>query len=480
MLSSRRVHVALLYKRTSNVVKTHAEKRDPKKMMPYKLNGFVWALKDSIPNIVLLPTSGELKADWLVHSQYYFNGEDVPFIQSVKPKCSDIQRCDSKDVPLAQETQDVLGNVASSYKGLIEQKIMDTVELLCKQLIDVRPEMNGMVDQLKVKVKKDVGVLRAAVVSCEMKLVDCPVVHEDISDLKNLTYRDTHHSTMKHLVNACAFVTNDIDDYMNIENDPSKYCLDNLTIGIKEDTQNGKLTVSLFEEQIANDNSYFDKLLKDENMNLDKLITDVTKSENKFDGNMNLDKLIADVTKSENKSASEVNVVKDDGKSILGKVFEVIGRIKKPRIFKQAPYTQKRPTTPQVKKKRKSPDVYEMLFKEWCWTKENVQVSLAPSELDGSQETLQPFKEVLRRHCKSNRNKVTVPTCMKCFLRNGVGPKQMYKFPWVTYGLVVDEHFCLALLGLDKNRRWWMLDDVAVTLTPLSVVTGISGQGTVY
>ncbi|GJY91397.1 hypothetical protein Tco_0506593 [Tanacetum coccineum] len=41
------------------------------------------AVRDSIPNLVLLPTSGEQKADWLVRSQYYFNGEDAPLIQSV-------------------------------------------------------------------------------------------------------------------------------------------------------------------------------------------------------------------------------------------------------------------------------------------------------------------------------------------------------------------------------------------------------------
>ncbi|GJX19698.1 hypothetical protein Tco_0222375 [Tanacetum coccineum] len=210
-------------------------------------------------------------------------------------------------------------------------------------------------------VEKDVGVLRAAVVSYEMNLGHCLVDQEDISDPKNLTYRDTQPSTMEHLVNACAFVspplplslkadkfvepaqvTSDIDDYMDIENDPSNYCLDNLSIGIEEDTQNGELTIRL-----------------------------------SHDGNMNLDNLIANATKSENKSLLmikeyEVNVVKGDGKPVLGKVFKVIGRIKKPRIFKQAPYMQQRPTTPQVKK------------------------------------------------------------------------KQMYKFPWVNYGLVVDEHFWLT------------------------------------
>ncbi|GJX18050.1 phospholipase-like protein [Tanacetum coccineum] len=114
--------------------------------------------------------------------------------------------------------------------------------------------------------------------------------------------------------------------------------------------------------------------------------------------------------------ASEVNVVKGDGKPVLGNVFENIGRIKKPGIFKQLPYMQQRPTTPQVKKKRKR----------------SIEFSLtAPSEHDCYQQTLQPFKEVLRRNCKSNPTKVTVPACMKSFFRN----------------------------GLDENRTWWMLDD---------------------
>ncbi|GJX94717.1 RNA-directed DNA polymerase, eukaryota, reverse transcriptase zinc-binding domain protein [Tanacetum coccineum] len=537
------------YKRTLNVVKIHAEKKDPKKMMTYNLNGFVWALKiwilesypkstlwwakqqdviprglawsnfnrfqktdynllfgqDSIPNLVLLPTSGELKADWWVRSQYYFKGEDAPFIQSVKPKCIDLQRCDSKvadyvnGVPLVQRTPRVLRNVGSSYKGLIEPKIIDTVYLLCKQLIDVRPEMEGMFDKLKSKVidtltttlesarnhaevveakvvncetnlvecplvEKDVGVLRVAVDSCDMNLVDCPVVHKENSEPKHFMFTDTQPSTMEHFLMHDTNDTN--DNYMDFDNNPSQYCLDNMSIGIEKDTQNGELTVTLYEEpqketakcsehtekmglrgedkQIANENSDFDTLLKD--------------------GNMNLDKLIADVTKSENKSlqmikASEVNVVKGDGKPVLGNVFENIGRIKKPGIFKQLPYMQQRPTTPQVKKKRKRFNNLNPI--EFSLT--------APSEHDCSQQTLQPFKEVLRRNCKSNPTKVTVPACMKSFLRNGIRPKQLYKFPWVKYGIVVDEHFCVITvydsmppskrnkkLPIQKNREFWI------------------------
>ncbi|GJX21109.1 hypothetical protein Tco_0223786 [Tanacetum coccineum] len=385
---------------------------------------------------VLLPTSGELKADWLVRSQYYFNGEDALFIQSVKPRCSDFQRCDSKVVDYVKAGQEDFPRLENVPVDVVQKQdctlveqakkptcstyvqvdevinrdvpLVQETQLLCKQLIDVRPEMNGMVDKFKSKgidtltttfesarkhaevveaevvnyetnlvecsvVEKDVGVLRAVVVSCEMNLVDCPVVQEDISDPKNLTHRDTQPSTMEHLVNACAFVIhplpfydslkadkfvetaqviNDKDDYMDIENDPSKYCLDNLTIGIEEDTQNGELTVSLYEEQIANENNDFDKLLK----------------------------------------ASKVNVVKGDGKPVLGKVFEAIGRIKKPIIFKQAPYMQQRPTTSQVKKKRK-----------------------------------RSFEDTIKA---------------------------------ILTSLVVDERFWLALLGLNGNRRGWMLGGV--------------------
>ncbi|GJR15974.1 hypothetical protein Tco_0798626, partial [Tanacetum coccineum] len=292
--------------------------------------------------------------------------------QAKKPTCSTYVQIDAvinQDVPLVQEMQDVLGN----------SKVIDTLTTTFKSTRKHAEVVASEVVNCETNlvecpvVEKDVGVLRVAVVSCEMKLFNCPVVQEDIFDLKNLTYRDTQPSTMEHLVNACAFfsppltfydslkadkfvepaqasyVTNDTDDYMEIKNDPSKYCLDNLTIGIEEDTQNGELT----------------------------------------DGNMNLDKFIADVTKSENKSlqmikASKVTVVKGDGKPVLGKVFEAIRRIKKPGFFKQTSYMQQRPETPQVKKKRKR---FNNL--------KPIDFSLsAPSDLDGSQETLQPFKEV--------------------------------------------------------------------------------------
>ncbi|GJZ13828.1 phospholipase-like protein [Tanacetum coccineum] len=456
------------YKRTLNVVKIHAEKKDPIKMTTYNMNGFVWALKiwilESYPKSTLwwakqqdVIPRGLAWSNFNRFQKTDYNllfGQVVDYVNVVQEDCTLVEQTKksscttpvqvdaviNQGVPLVQGTPHVLENVGSSYKGLLEPKITDTVDLLCKQLIDVRLEIEGMVNQLKSKVidtltttlesarkhvevvesevvncesnsdenplvEKDVGVLRVAVDNCDMNLVDCPVVHKENSEPKQFTFTATQPSTMEHLVNACAFVsppfpfydslkadkcvepaqdTNDTDDdYMNFENNPSQYCLNNMTIGIEEDTQNGELTVSLYEEPQKETAKCFEHTKKMGLRGEDKQIANE---------NSDLDTLL----KLQMIKASEVNVVKGDGKLVLGKVFENYGRIKKPGIFKQLSYMQQRPTTPQVKKKRK---------------------------------------------------------------RNGVRPKQLYKFLWVNYGIVVDEHFWLALLGLDENRTRWMLDD---------------------
>ncbi|GJY55450.1 phospholipase-like protein [Tanacetum coccineum] len=276
-------------------------------------------------------------------------------------------------------------------------------------------EMKGMVNQLKSKVidtltltfvydvHKHAEVVESEVVNCETNLVELPLVEKDVGvfgvviDICDMNLVD------------CLDTNDTDDDFMDNEDNPSQYCLDNIEIGIEEHSHNGELTVSLYDEpqketakcsehtkkmgsrgqdkQLANENSDFDTLLKDENMNLDKLIADVTKYENK---SLQMIK------------ASEVNVVKGDGKP-------------------------QRPTTPQVKKKRKRFNNLSPI--EFLVT--------PPIEVDCSQQTLPPFKEVLRRHSKSN-------------------PR---KFPWVNHDIVVDEHFWLALLGLDENKSGWMLDD---------------------
>ncbi|GKC61902.1 hypothetical protein Tco_1089500 [Tanacetum coccineum] len=104
---------------------------------------------------------------------------------------------------------------------------------------------------------------------------------------------------------------------MDNEDNPSQYCLDNMEIGIEEDSHNDELihTEKMGskgqDKQLANKNSDFDTLLKLQMI-----------------------------------KASDVNVVKGDGKPVLAEVYENIRRIKKPDIFKRYPYMQQRPTTP--------------------------------------------------------------------------------------------------------------------------------------
>nr|GFB85067.1 hypothetical protein [Tanacetum cinerariifolium] len=254
------------------------------------------SLRDSILNLVLILTSGELKADWLVRSQYYFKGEDAPFIQSVKSESIDFQRCEFKDVDYVNDVEEdstlvkqskkpscsthvqathVLGNVGFSNKAILEPKILDTVDVLCKQLIEFRPEMKEVVDQLKSKVidtltstfisdvhkhvevaqsevvncetnlverslvENDVGVFGVVVDICDMNLVDCLVAEKENSKPKQCSFTDTQPSSMEHLFNAYAFDTNDTyDDFVDNEDNPSHYCLDNMEIGIEEDSHN--------------------------------------------------------------------------------------------------------------------------------------------------------------------------------------------------------------------------------------------------
>nr|GEZ27377.1 hypothetical protein [Tanacetum cinerariifolium] len=68
-------------------------------------------------------------------------------------------------------------------------------------------------------------VIEAKVVNCEANLV---------AFVSPLTFSD---SLKPNKFVEPAQVTNGIDDCMDIENDPSKYCLDNMTIGIEEDTR---------------------------------------------------------------------------------------------------------------------------------------------------------------------------------------------------------------------------------------------------
>nr|GEU86190.1 reverse transcriptase domain-containing protein [Tanacetum cinerariifolium] len=272
---------------------------------------------DSIPNLVLVPTSEELKVEWrefevvdFVHAEEeVFPQLEMYRLMWLKTRWSIgatgksttlLNRCSIQAEVVNYEMNLVDCPVVKKDVGVVQNEVVN-----CE---------TNLVDYPLVE--KDVGVVHDEVSNCEMNLVDWPVVEKDVSDPKNLSYRDTQPSPMDHLINACAYVNNDLDDYIDIENDPLKYCLDNMTIDIEEDTRSGKLIVSLYEEPKKDPAKYLQHNEKIDFMLEDK---EIVNENNDFDKLLKLQMI----------KASKVNVVKGDGKPILDKVFEGIGRIKK-------------------------------------------------------------------------------------------------------------------------------------------------------
>ncbi|GKB04362.1 hypothetical protein Tco_0832505, partial [Tanacetum coccineum] len=93
---------------------------------------------DSIPILELTPTDKELKETWLIGSLSYIRGEDVPFIQSVKPV---------ENVDKAVTIDDHISTCPTDSNTLLED-----VDSLFKEVIDVRPDLVGRVGELRTKI----------------------------------------------------------------------------------------------------------------------------------------------------------------------------------------------------------------------------------------------------------------------------------------------------------------------------------------
>ncbi|GJU78030.1 hypothetical protein Tco_1275100 [Tanacetum coccineum] len=105
-------------------------------------------------------------------------------------KVADYVNVVQEDCTLVEQTKKPSCSTPVQVDAVINQ-----VDLLCKQLIDVRLEMEGMVDQLKSKVidtltttlesvRKHAEVVEAEVVNCETNLVECPLVEKDVIVLR--------------------------------------------------------------------------------------------------------------------------------------------------------------------------------------------------------------------------------------------------------------------------------------------------------
>nr|GEU29265.1 hypothetical protein [Tanacetum cinerariifolium] len=145
------------YERTLNVVPKHVEmhikcKKDSgKEMATYNLNNFVWASKPLIPILELTPTNEELKETWLIRSLSYIRGEDASFIQAIKPGQN------VNEAPIVNEQSIEIDGQAGAVDDhdpaapINSNNLLDDVDSLFKEVIDVRPDLVGRVDELKTK-----------------------------------------------------------------------------------------------------------------------------------------------------------------------------------------------------------------------------------------------------------------------------------------------------------------------------------------
>ncbi|GJY04511.1 hypothetical protein Tco_0370451, partial [Tanacetum coccineum] len=180
----------------------------------------------SISILKLTPTNKELKEPWLIYSLSFIRGDDVPFTQAVKPG----ENVD--EAPILNE---------------------ESIEIDDKsEVIDGTPDLVGGVDELKTKLvqtltynvspqETEVGnTSRLTPFDDSMKLNDfkaatrCILLQRDNVDEPHFDATVKDNSEMK--------------ETMDVDNEDGKYCLDDMSIGFEEDTSNGEIKVTLYQE----------------------------------------------------------------------------------------------------------------------------------------------------------------------------------------------------------------------------------------
>ncbi|GKC64813.1 hypothetical protein Tco_1097411, partial [Tanacetum coccineum] len=286
------------YQRTLNVVPKHVEmnmkckNQSGKKMATYNLNGFVWALKiwilesypnsmlwwtkkpdiiprglawlnckkfektdyhrllgpPSIPILELTPTNEELKETWLIRSLSYIKGEDAPFIQAIKP----FQNVD--EAPIVNEQSVEIDEQAGAVDDhdpdapTDSNNLLEDVDSLFKEVIDVRPDLVGRVDELRTKLVQTITSNPLRATPCDDSLnrnesngkpLDCYYQESQQGSLQNLVKAlerelepDVSCLQAKILDEARfddAVKDNDeMEHAMDVDNEDGKYCLDDM------------------------------------------------------------------------------------------------------------------------------------------------------------------------------------------------------------------------------------------------------------
>ncbi|GJS25340.1 hypothetical protein Tco_0453972 [Tanacetum coccineum] len=291
-----------------------------KKMATYNLNGFVWALK--------------LKEPWLIRSLSYIKGEDVPFIQAVRPG----ENVDEAPIVYEQsvEIDDKSGAIDDHDPTAATESnnLLEDVDSLFKEVVDVRPDLTGRVDELRTKL---VQTLTSNVSPQETQVGNTsrPTPFDDSRKLKDSKgdqstcyYQQSQQGSLQHLLNAleaelpldvsCLQLDN-VDEphfdatvkvngtHHDVDNEDGKYCLDDMSIGFEEDTSNEEI--------------------KNKKVNLDRCIADVMDTENMIVAIESHSSELYQV-----KNMSEENVVKVNDTPSLKTGFRVVGRNRKPEF----------------------------------------------------------------------------------------------------------------------------------------------------
>ncbi|GJU71443.1 hypothetical protein Tco_1262848 [Tanacetum coccineum] len=231
----------------------------------------------SILILELTPTNKELKEPWLICSLSFTRGEDVPFIQAVKPG----ENVD--EAPILNEESIEIDDKSGAIDdhdptaATESNKLLEDVNSLFKEVIDGIPDLVGGVDELKTKLVQTL-TYNVSPQETEVGNTSRPTPFDDSmklnyfkGDQNNCYYQESQQGLLQTLnvfepelppdvscFNAIMWIEPHCDanskdnaemkETMDVDIEDGKYCLDDMSIGFEEDTSNGEIKVTLYQE----------------------------------------------------------------------------------------------------------------------------------------------------------------------------------------------------------------------------------------
>ncbi|GKC73611.1 hypothetical protein Tco_1119494 [Tanacetum coccineum] len=332
--------------------------------------------------------------------------EDAPFIQAIKPG----QNVDEAPIVNEQSVKiDEQAGVVDDHDPTAptdSNNLLEDVDSLFKEVIDVRPDIVGRVDELRTKLVQTITSYPSRATPCDDSLKQ----NESNGEPRKCYYQESQQGSLQNLVKAleselehdvsCLQADNldearfddavkdndEMEHAMDVDNEDGKYCLDDMSIGFEEDKSNGEI--------------------KEKKVNLDQCILDLM-------------------------DMSEEHIYNTPS---LKTGFGVVERKRKPGPALQLPYEQQKPTTPpHVKRRTITSQLLESIeFPDESQFDVEDEENLESTEYDC--ETMPPFTE----NIKSGE------------------PTKLFKLAWDPYSIVVDDQFLLAFLGLEEKKELWV------------------------